>query len=122
MGLGLLEDLADGVARMLEFAGDLADGLAIAPGSPDRTVVVHRKHVLDPAEGESSAVGRFTLPEVVTVGRFYALRLPPDGSVLRFSRTFDGDGATPGRKNRESCQNGGFCVGLPPLIIKDAGE
>ncbi len=48
IGLGLLENLADGVARMLEFAGDLADGLAIAPRSPNGSVVVHRKHVLDP--------------------------------------------------------------------------
>ena len=48
IGLGLIENLADGVARMLEFAGDLADGLAIAPRSPNGTVVVHRKHVLDP--------------------------------------------------------------------------
>ena len=31
-----------------EFAGDLADGLAIAPRPPNGTVVVHRKHVLDP--------------------------------------------------------------------------
>ena len=48
IGLGLLENLPDGVARMLEFAGDLADGLAIAPRSPNGSVVVHRKHVLDP--------------------------------------------------------------------------
>jgi hypothetical protein len=46
--LGLLEDLADGVARMVVFAGDLADGLAIAPRSTNGTVVAHRKHVLNP--------------------------------------------------------------------------
>ena len=46
--LGLLEDLPDGVSRMPEFAGDLADGLAIASRPPNGSVVVHRKHVLDP--------------------------------------------------------------------------
>jgi hypothetical protein len=48
IGLGLLEDLPDGVARMPEFARDLADGLTIAPRPPNGSVVVHRKHVLDP--------------------------------------------------------------------------
>ena len=48
IGLGLLEDLADSVARMVEFAGDLTDGFAIAPRSPNGTVIVHRKHVLNP--------------------------------------------------------------------------
>ena len=47
-GLGLLEDLTNGIARMPKFAGDLADGLAIAPRPPNGSVVVHRKHVLDP--------------------------------------------------------------------------
>ena len=48
IGLGLFENLANGVARMSEFAGDLADGLAIAPRPPNGSVIVHRKHVLDP--------------------------------------------------------------------------
>src|SRR5438034_8633982 len=77
MGLGLLEDLADGVARMPEFAGDLADGLAIAPGSSYGTVVVHRKHVLDPPEGESSAVRTFTLPEVSYGGSVLRAQIAP---------------------------------------------
>ena len=48
IGLGLLEDLPNGVSRMPEFAGDLVDGHAIAPRPPNGSVVVHRKHVLDP--------------------------------------------------------------------------
>jgi len=46
--LSLLENLADSDSRMLEFAGDLADGLTIAPRPSNSSVVVHRKHVLDP--------------------------------------------------------------------------
>ena len=46
--LGLLEDFPDGVSRMPEFDRDLADGLAIASRPPNGSVVVHRKHVLDP--------------------------------------------------------------------------
>ena len=47
IGLGLLENLAGWCLRECsEFAGDLADGLAIAPCSPNGSVVVHRKHVL----------------------------------------------------------------------------
>ena len=48
IGLGMLEDLPDGVPGVPEFAGDLPDGHAIAMGPPDGAVVVHRKHVLDP--------------------------------------------------------------------------
>jgi hypothetical protein len=35
----------------MELAGDLADGLAIAFRPADSTVIVHRKHVLDPPRG-----------------------------------------------------------------------
>ncbi len=50
-GSGLLEDLPDGVARVIELAGDLADGLAVASRPSNGTVIVHRKHVLDPPCG-----------------------------------------------------------------------
>ena len=51
--VGVVENLPDGVARMVELAGDLADGLAIASRPPNGTVVVHRKHILALREGES---------------------------------------------------------------------
>ena len=35
-------------ARVIELAGDLADGHAIASRPANGTVIVHRKHVLDP--------------------------------------------------------------------------
>src|SRR5262249_35090286 len=45
---GLLEGLPDGDPGEAEFAGDPPDGLAVAAGPPDGTVVSHRQHVLDP--------------------------------------------------------------------------
>ena len=47
-GLGLLEGLPDGDPGEAELAGDLPDGLPIAACPPDGTIVIHRKHVLDP--------------------------------------------------------------------------
>jgi hypothetical protein len=46
LGLRIPEDIPDRVARMIEVARDLPNGHAIAPHSPNSTVVVHRKHVL----------------------------------------------------------------------------
>jgi hypothetical protein len=46
--LGMLEGFPDRDPGEVEFPGDLADGLAIAPRPPNGSVVVHRKHVLDP--------------------------------------------------------------------------
>src|SRR5262249_9245607 len=95
---------------MAEFAGELAEGAAIAPGSSDGTGVVHRKHVLDPPKGEASTVGTFTLPEVAPVGQFYALRLPAGGSVLRAQ--FQPIGSK--RKSFTSCSKAGTFVPEEP--------
>ena len=46
--LGLLEYFPDGDSRMPKFAGDLVDGHTITPRPPNSSVIVHRKHVLDP--------------------------------------------------------------------------
>ena len=46
--LGLLEDFPDGVSLMLEFYRDLTYGLAITSRPLNGSVVIHRKHVLDP--------------------------------------------------------------------------
>ena len=54
MGLGMLEDLPDGLAGVSELPGDLADGHAIASRPPNRAVVVHRKHVLGLRVGDRS--------------------------------------------------------------------
>ena len=43
----MLEDMPDRVPRVIEVAGDLPDGHAIATRPPNGAVVVHRKHVLD---------------------------------------------------------------------------
>ena len=45
-GLGMLEDMPDGLSGVSELPGDLSDGHAIASRPPNRAVVVHRKHVL----------------------------------------------------------------------------
>ena len=45
-----------------------------------------------------------------------------DWLSFRLSRTLDGDGVTPSRNNRESRENGGFCVSWPSWILKSAGE
>ena len=47
-GLGVLQGLANGDPGEVELAGDLPDGLAVAACPPNGTVVIHRKHVLDP--------------------------------------------------------------------------
>ena len=54
MGLGMLEDMPDGLAGVSELPGDLADGHAIAPRPPNRAVVVHREHVLGLRVGDRS--------------------------------------------------------------------
>ena len=54
MGLGMLEDMPDGLAGVSELPGDLPDGHAIAPSPPNRAVVVHRKHVLGLRVGDRS--------------------------------------------------------------------
>ena len=46
--LGMRRGLAGRSFASVEFAGDLADGHAIASSPPNRSVVVHRKHVLGP--------------------------------------------------------------------------
>ena len=48
--------------------------------------------------------------------------LPRNRASERLFRSFDGDRATPSRNNRESRQNGDFCVSWSPWIIKIAGE
>ena len=53
-GLGMVEDLPDGLAGVSELSGDLPDGHAIATGPPNRAVVVHRKHVLGLRAGDRS--------------------------------------------------------------------
>jgi len=68
-GLQMLEDIPDRVPRVIKVESDPPDGLAIATRPPNGTVVVHRKHVLDLREGESSVERTFTLPEAVTVGQ-----------------------------------------------------
>ena len=68
-GLRMLEDIPDRVPRVIKVESDPPDGLAIATRPPNGTVVVHRKHVLDLREGESSVERTFTLPEAVTVGQ-----------------------------------------------------
>jgi hypothetical protein len=47
-GLGMLEDLPDRDPGEAELPSDLSDGLAVAARPPNGTVVIHRKHVLDP--------------------------------------------------------------------------
>ena len=47
-GFGILEGLSDGDAGEAAFAGDPPDGLAIAVGPPDGTIVIQSKHILDP--------------------------------------------------------------------------
>ena len=107
--LGLLEDLADRVSRMLEIARDLADGLAIAPRPPNGTVVVHRKHVLDPpwvnhSMWEGSPYRRwlrwvsFTRPFCPQVGQFYAPISNGSSRHGRFGLTISG-----GEASRERC-------------------
>jgi hypothetical protein len=69
-GLRMLEDMPDRVPRVIKVESDPPDGTAIATCPPNSTVVVHRKHVLDLREGESSVVRTFTVLEAVTVGQF----------------------------------------------------
>jgi hypothetical protein len=45
MGLGLGQNLADLVPRVMEGARDFADGHAIAVRPADRSVIIHRKHI-----------------------------------------------------------------------------
>ena len=45
-GLGLGEDLPDLPPGVMKGAHDLADGHAIASGASNRSVIVHRKHIL----------------------------------------------------------------------------
>src|SRR3954469_25018338 len=45
-GLGVCEDLADLPPGVMKGARDLADGHAIASCASNRSVVVHRKHIL----------------------------------------------------------------------------
>ena len=47
-GSACVESMPDGLSRVSELAGDLADGHAIATRPPNGAVVVHRKHVLGP--------------------------------------------------------------------------
>jgi hypothetical protein len=65
---GMFEDMPDGFPCVSKLAGDLSDGHAIATSSPNRTVVVHREHVLNLRECESIPVGTFTLTKEVAVG------------------------------------------------------
>jgi len=53
-GLGMVKDMPDGLACMSELPGDLANGHAIATSPPNRTIVVHREHVLGLRLGDRS--------------------------------------------------------------------
>ena len=53
-GLGMAEDMPDGLACVSELPGDLPDGHPIAAGPPNRAVVVHREHVLGLRVGDRS--------------------------------------------------------------------
>ena len=53
-GLGMVEDMPDGLASVSELPGDLPDGHAIATSPPNRAVVVHREHVLGLRVGDRS--------------------------------------------------------------------
>ena len=75
----MLEDIPDRVPRVIKVESDPPDGLAIAMRPPNGTEVVHRKHVLDLREGESSLERTFTLPEAVTVGQLRCLDCPRVG-------------------------------------------
>jgi len=49
--LGLFEDLANLGSGVMKRARDLSDGHTIASGASDRSVIVHRKHILTSARG-----------------------------------------------------------------------
>src|SRR5437762_12609397 len=58
----------------------LRQNLVSGPGRhnlPSGDIDVHRKHVLDPPEGESSAVRTFTLPEVSYGGSVLRAQIAP---------------------------------------------
>ncbi len=79
----MVEGMPNGFSRVIELSGDLPDGHAIAPSSPNRAVVIHRKHFLCLRASEPIPVGTFTIHGCARVGPSYALILPPGGSLLR---------------------------------------
>jgi hypothetical protein len=79
----MLEGVPDGLPGVSELSGDLPDGQAIAAGSPNRAVVVHREHVLGLRVGASIPVGTFTLTKAAAVGFSYEIISPSGGLLLR---------------------------------------
>jgi hypothetical protein len=65
--LGLAQDAADLGSGVMEGAGDLADGHAIATSPADGAVIVHRKHIL-PSVGVVVSEETSTLREGAAVG------------------------------------------------------
>jgi hypothetical protein len=78
----MTEGMPDGFAGVFELSGDLSDGHSIAPGPPNRAVVVHRKHFLCLRASEPIPVGSFTIHGCARVGPSYALILPSGGPLL----------------------------------------
>jgi hypothetical protein len=58
MGVGMHERMPDGLPGVSELAGDLPDGHAIAPGPPNRSIIIHGHHVLALRAGERSVKER----------------------------------------------------------------
>jgi len=78
----MIEGMPDGFSRVFELSGDLSDGHSIAPGPPNRAVVVHRKHFLCLRASEPIPMGTFTIHGCARVGPSYALILPSGGPLL----------------------------------------
>src|SRR5258708_39279979 len=58
---GMIESMPNGFSRVSELSGNLSDGHAIAPGPPNRAVVIHRQHFLCLRASEPIPVGKFTI-------------------------------------------------------------
>jgi len=83
--LGIGEDVPDGLSGMSKLSGDLSDRVTITTSPSNRTIVVHRKHVLGLRVGESIPVGTFTLTKATAVGSLddhLALRWAPRSRSL----------------------------------------
>ena len=106
IGLGLGQDLADLVPRVMEHARDRADGHAIAVRPADRSVIIHRKHIpnlretgwgVKKSQSTRRVLGwvRFRRSFCPRVGPFYALTSIHPGAAPNPGRS-PGLGAAPG--------------------------